>query len=296
VRLPEPFTARPATRDDATAIAAVFNACDAVYVSEPDRIGEREVGLAQERAVGAVVVCDDRGEVVAYGNAVPRDRALWAESAVAPTAAGRGIGSFLLDWAEQLARDEHMEALRVSTLAGDGRARALVRALGLEHVRSFYRMVIDLDGPPPAPSWPEGITILPLEAGEERLLHEVFEETFAEHWGHVRREFDEWRRGAPIEHDLTFLAREGDEVAGVVVCHEDLYGVALVGTLGVRKHWRGRGLGRALLLQGFAALYGKGKRRIGLGVDAGNETGAVALYEGVGMRIAGQEDVYEKRL
>jgi ribosomal protein S18 acetylase RimI-like enzyme len=33
-----------------------------------------------------------------------------------------------------------------------------------------------------------------------------------------------------------------------------------------------------------------------LGVDAANETGATALYERVGMHVARQFDVYEKRL
>ena len=127
------------------------------------------------------------------------------------------------------------------------------------------------------------------------LLHQATEDAFAEHWGHVPRGFEEWRRALIIEHDLTFLARDGAEVAGAVVCNEDLFGAALVGILGVRKPWRGRGLGRALLLQGFGALYDRGKRLIGLGVDAGNETGALELYESVGMRIGGREDVYESR-
>ena len=81
------------------------------------------------------------------------------------------------------------------------------------------------------------------------------------------------------------------QVLGLVV-----FGVALIGILGVRKHWRGRGLGRALLLQGFGALYGRGKRVVGLMVDAGNETGAVQLYESAGMRVASREDVYERRM
>jgi mycothiol synthase len=249
----------------------------------------------QDRALAAVVVMDDRRQVVGCGGATLRGGALSTECRVVPSLTGLGIGSFLLDWAEEQARERQAKALRASVLAGDERARQLVGTRGFTYVRSFYRMVIDLTGPPPPPRWPDGITVSPFREDEERLLHEVVEDSFAEHWGHVRRSFEEWRKRQIIEPDLIFLARDGDEVAGTVVCNEDLFGDALVGILGVRKPWRGRGLGRALLLQGFGALHAKGKRRIGLGVDAGNETGAVQLYESVGMRVGGQEDVYEKR-
>jgi hypothetical protein len=40
----------------------------------------------------------------------------------------------------------------------------------------------------------------------------------------------------------------------------------------------------------------RGRRRIGLGVDAENPTGATQLYERVGMRASSQDDVYEKSL
>ena len=40
----------------------------------------------------------------------------------------------------------------------------------------------------------------------------------------------------------------------------------------------------------------RGKLQVGLGVDAENTTGAVALYEGVGMQVARRHDTYEKVL
>ncbi len=296
MRPPAPFTARPATPADAAGIAAVATACEAAFSPEPLRFGEREIELEQRRAAAAVVVDDEEGHVVAYGRALLRGDVLDAEAAVVPACTGRGIGAFLVGWVEATGGDLGARALRLAALARDDAARELLEERGLSYVRSFYRMMIDLGEPPPAPAWPDGVTVDRLRAGEERVLHEAIEDSFAEHWGHVPRDFDEWLRSVELEPELTFLAREGDEVAGVSVCHRELYGTALVGILGVRKPWRGRGLGRALLRHSFRALYGAGKRRIGLGVDAGNETGAVALYESVGMWIAGQDDVYEKRL
>ena len=293
---PAPFASRPARPDDAAAVTHVFNACEEAYSPEPARLGEREIGKWLERAAAAIVVVGENRGVVGFGSVLRRGEALSAESVVLPEETGRGIGSFLLDWSEQQARKRRPEALRVSVLAGDEPAKQLLTARGLVYIRSFYRMLVDLTEPPARPRWPDGITVTPLLEDEERLLYEVVEEAFAEHWGHVRRSFREWRSGLILEHDLTFLARDGDKPAGAVVCNEDLFGAALIGILGVRKPWRGRGLGRALLLHGFGALYDRGKRLIGLGVDAGNETGALELYESVGMRVGGQEDVYEKRM
>ena len=57
-----------------------------------------------------------------------------------------------------------------------------------------------------------------------------------------------------------------------------------VGTLGVRRPWRKRGIGLALLRHSFNEFYRRGKRKVGLGVDAQNLTGALRLYESAGMQ------------
>ena len=50
------------------------------------------------------------------------------------------------------------------------------------------------------------------------------------------------------------------------------------------------GLGEGLLRTAFATLHARGLRRVGLGVDAENVTGALRLYERAGMRKVGQTD------
>ena len=64
--------------------------------------------------------------------------------------------------------------------------------------------------------------------------------------------------------------------------------------LAVRKPWRSRGLGLALLRQSFADFAARGANRVGLVVDAENTTGAVRLYERAGMRPVRRLDVYER--
>jgi mycothiol synthase len=294
VRPPEPYTARPATAADAAAIACVLDAAEQAYEAEPGSVGEREVLLLLQRAT-VIVVEDEEGGIVAAGSVTPRgDGVLSSRSTVMPSATGRGLGAFLRDWAEEQARARTTVSLRAGAPAGDERAKRLLTGRGYGYIRSFYGMVVDLDGPPPPPRLPAGITVAAVRPEEERVVYEVFEDSFAEHWGHQQLPFEEWRSGWPLDYELTFLAREGDEAAGTIICHEELFGEAMVGILGVRRQWRGRGLGRALLLHGFGALWERGKRRIALSVDAGNETGALELYRSLGMRVGRQDDVYER--
>ena len=84
-------------------------------------------------------------------------------------------------------------------------------------------------------------------------------------------------------------------MVGTVVCYPEPYG-GYVETLAVRRPWRRRGLGRLLLLTAFAALRERGYAEAVLGVDSDNETGAVGLYEGLGMQTSATHDFYEKVL
>ncbi|HDL85358.1 MAG TPA: GNAT family N-acetyltransferase [Candidatus Acetothermia bacterium] len=112
-----------------------------------------------------------------------------------------------------------------------------------------------------------------------------------------------WRH--QIEHDpdfdpsLWFLAMEAEKIVGVSLCwakaHEDP-NMGYVGMLGVRRPWRRRGIGLALLCHSFGALYLRKVRKVGLNVDAASLTGATRLYERAGMRIDRHSYAYEKEL
>jgi GNAT superfamily N-acetyltransferase len=121
------------------------------------------------------------------------------------------------------------------------------------------------------------------------------EEPFAEglkRWKHNREHIN-------FDPTLFFLALEGDEIAGINFCRTHSpydANVGWVGSLGVRRPWRKQGLGLALLRYSFNEFYRRGKRKVGLGVNAQNLTGALRIYENAGMHVAQAEDVYEKEL
>ena len=62
------------------------------------------------------------------------------------------------------------------------------------------------------------------------------------------------------------------------------------------SRFRGRGLGRALLLHAFTQFRHQGLTRAGLGVDSESPTGANKLYESVGMHVSAQFAIHEKAL
>jgi ribosomal protein S18 acetylase RimI-like enzyme len=88
---------------------------------------------------------------------------------------------------------------------------------------------------------------------------------------------------------------DGDEPAGVAL-NSIADGVGWVGLLAVRRAWRRRGLGMALLRQAARAFHRRGLTRYALGVDSDSLTGATRLYERAGMRAVHTYAGYRKEL
>ena len=96
-------------------------------------------------------------------------------------------------------------------------------------------------------------------------MHETMNEAFADHFRQSEEPFEAWKRRllghADFDPDLWFLAWDGDEAAGALIAYD--YGdLGWVKGLGVRRPWRRRGLGGALLAHAFAALAARGQLRV----------------------------------
>jgi mycothiol synthase len=176
----------------------------------------------------------------------------------------------------------------------------LFSAAGYREVRRFYMMAIELEDVPPEPVLPPGLTIDVMQAGEERAFHHALDEAFQDHWEHHPLPFEQWwhERSSTPDYDRTlwFVVRDGCELAAAVRNIPNRHGGGLVAALGVRRPWRQRGLGRALLLHTFGEFYRRGTERVSLGVDAENPTGATKLYESVGMTTELERLVHERAL
>ncbi len=289
---------RPFGPDDAAAVAALVTAYETAYSDAADSASADDIRDWSGRCdLGSVVVEDESAHLHGTGFIRSRGPFSIADYFVHPDSRGRGVGSLLLDWGEGVTADAGLGAVRAATTARDEDGRRLLTSRGYTYIRSFYRMIIDLDAEPPAPEWPEGFRVA-LEPEQEQILFETLEEAFEDHWGHQPRTFEQWlAQNGPLGERLCYLVRTEDGTpAAAQICDEERWGTAWVSILGVRERWRRHGLGEALLRQAFSDLYARGRTRVALGVDAENTTGATRLYERVGMRVVVQDDAYEKVL
>ena len=244
---------------------------------------------------------EEDGQIVALGWAEVHDDAGVAVCVVRHDRQGLGFGSRLLDLSEDRLRELGVARIHNVTLAPETAAPPLLTARGYREVRRFWDMTIELgDRPPPEPVLPNGFRVEPFSEDNARAFHAALEEAFAEHWEYRPEPFDVWwkRQVAKPDHDpsLWFAVRDGDEVAAAARNDPERAGGGWVGSLGVRPSWRGRGLAKALLLHSFREFHRRGQRRVGLGVDSENTTGATQLYESVGMSVDQEQIVWEKAL
>ena len=309
--LPSGYSIRPPVVNDAQGVADLIAACDIADYGSTDASVEEVQGYWETprfdlRQDARIVVAPD-GLIAGYEEVCPRGEGrLDFDGYVHPREAGRGLGTLLIRWAEERGRQRLAEMpatgqiiLRGNTASTDQRAGALFKAEGFALARQFWRMEIEMTSPPDRAVWPAGITVRAMRPDlDERVVFATVEEAFADHWGHVPRSFEDWAqdqiRRDGFDPTLTFMAFEGQEVAGVVV--NRYRDIAWVGQLAVRRAWRKRGLGLALLLHSFEEFYRRGDRTVGLGVDAQSLTGATRLYEKVGMNVTRRFDTYAKIL
>ncbi len=243
---------------------------------------------------------EEAGKAVAGGWLDRLQDHAFSGGCVRPGAKGRGLGSWLVDTTEQHARGLGFGLIRNVANGADATAHTLLESCGFHEARRHYEMAIDLDAEPPPPVMPDGLATETFQTDDARAFHAASSESFAEEWGHTAMEFEAWwemrSKDPAFDPSLWFLVRDGGEVAAVARCEGGRHGGGYVGMLGVRKPWRRRGLGKALLLHAFREFRNRGFERATLGVDAENPTGATRLYESVGMKVESMFVTFEKEL
>lgn len=317
--IPENLHLRPVRMEDLEAVVAFKNVI-AVLLT-----GEADVSLEETRndwndpdndvEANTRIVETEDGQIAGLAEFYPDEPpvVLWLDVYVHPDYENTGLGEKLVQWVESRAQEtiekappEARVALRAYTYQEDARYyQPLLERSGLQRIRHSYRMRIDLDNPLQAPVVPEGFTIRTAVRGQdERDVRRVGNESFRDHFGFIERDVEEdfahwlhtWRDYDP---SLWWLAFAGDELVGICLCDSkfaDKDEIAWVATLAVLRDYRKHGLGRALLLTAFEELNKRGKKAVGLGVDASSLTNAVTLYENAGMYIWQRFDLYEKEL
>lgn len=284
------LTVRPLRDGDVQEVVAVYRSAfgDARQIDAEEL---RSWLRNPEVEAGSLRVLERDGRVVAYGDvSVEND-------AVALEVAAPGNWQTFLQWAEDVGRAERVSRVRVLSYGGRALPEAAKRR-GYRLWRSSYTMRIEFGGAVPAePRLPSGITLRAYREDDADLLRAALDEAFAVDPFYraatpsIFREF--YLRARGFDPSLWLLAWDGTQLAGFVLAFPEHTGDIAAGwieSLGVRPPWRGRGLGESLLRAAFRELHGRGLRAVTLGVDGSNETGAVRLYERVGMTIQRRAD------
>ncbi len=312
----EEISIRPYSPADYQAIADLANASNLALGIER-RMTADEIRLFCESpefdAANDSFILERDGRMIAMTDLEfsPATGRSWVDGVVHPDYWHQGIGTELIRLTEArvLARadaelpTDHPVSLQRHTTDQNPGAIHLFERSGYQHIRTFYRMRIEFDRRVEPSPLPEGIELRPFDP--EQHAHAVYaaqQETFADHWGFEPGSYEEWAHyfldAGTQDFSLWQIAWDGDEIAGICLNRPDASDAQMgwVGVLGVRRRWRKRGLGLALLQHSFALFQEVGFVRAGLGVDASSLTNAVALYERAGMHIHERQLAYRKML
>lgn len=307
------LTIRAPREDELEAVCELLNICDVADCGQPDSPLDQLRGdwrdARFQRENDARVALEADGRIVGYTQVVQHKRVFVRfDLRVHPDYRATDLGNQLLAFVEKRAQEfvalvqsPERIVLQCSPHHGNQSAKQLLERAGLLCNRQTWAMEIDLPTEPPQPVWPEGITLRPFDPERaSRAVFEATDEAFQDHWGHVSGGFADWYQRQIVNQEnfdpsLWFIAMDGNEIAGVSLCGYYL-GDGIVDNLAVRRPWRRRGLGQALLHHTFGEFYRQDVHKVCLGVDSQNLTGAVRLYERAGMHVLLTYDHYEKEL
>jgi ribosomal protein S18 acetylase RimI-like enzyme len=205
--------------------------------------------------------------------------------------------STLLNWAEDLARRKQTGGTRAYIPVGHT-LEVLLHDRGYRYWVSSLTMRIELEGdPPPSAAILRDFVLRTYERSDNESLIELLNAAFRD--DPFFREFSEESFRARLLSHRNFnplhwhVAVDHDDVAGVSLSsldHEAAVPTGHINFLAVRGDRRRRGIGESLLRRTLGALHASGMRRVELGVTANNPTGAVRLYERIGMTAVSRWD------
>jgi ribosomal protein S18 acetylase RimI-like enzyme len=295
--------------DDAVDDADLAAAARVYDAFERDRIGHVETGRDElagafgqphvPRSDNVLLLQDDEVAGCVFVEVSPTARDLYSDVAVLPGPADRErlevCVRHVVDAARRAAAADGRPGwtLHLGCLAQDATFAAVLAEAGLVPVRRFYRMRIASDSPDVpavAPVLPDGVQLVVRDDEEtRRTIWEVVNASFAGHWNFTPRPWDDWWQsmsaGPTRDPEGWWLLTVDGEPAGVCLmddCRAE-FGEGYVMTLGVLERFRGRGLASLMLRRAFVRYRDLGRVATQLDVDASNETGAVGVYERVGM-------------
>ena len=288
LQLPEGLSQRPLDTADAAAVTAVMAAQELqdvgeVFTEEADIIADWQKPSYDVR--GNTVGVFESERLVAYAEFVGGDQGY---AAVHPAYCGQGIGTELARWMQEKARLAGSSLVGMSTPLGSP-GDVLLEQLGYGVRWTSWELTLPEGRRIERQSMPDGYAIRTAVEAEYESVWAVLEDAFLEWSDRERHSFDDFAAGVWLRPGFApwnlrvAVDPEGVTVGVAFVILSDEGATAYVQKLAVRKDHRGLGLARALLADAFELGRAHGASTSVLDTDS--RTGALGLYEKVGMEV-----------
>jgi ribosomal protein S18 acetylase RimI-like enzyme len=300
-------TFRPITTADIPVLMTVHDACRERDKIDPYSVCYRLPNYSPERYAqeiqfpDATLIAEIDSEIVAHGFMEAwgfDDRAYLWRVWVKPGFRNQGIGTTMLHWGEQKARDMHVgnsrNALHLAN-ATEHEADAVELLQNEGYILNFIAVELAFDAlmPVSPPAEIPGITFRSLDRKDSRKiaralsaanLDERINEDVDARIDNAEPEFLTHIQDCDTE--LSVVAWDNDEVAGAYLCgrRDD---VGEISQVAVGSHWRKRGIARSLAMRSLQRLKAAGCKTVRLFTSMGSdevepEQGPYAMYRKFG--------------
>jgi mycothiol synthase len=283
-------TWRPLSEEDANGLSALDAARRKADGDDPiSQLVTDALRITKHNVDDTLCAETGDGRLVAVGWIEPLDgQRLATGGCVHPDFRRAGMGSRLLDWAEQragaLAQPGDAVQLVVTNEVLSEGAQALYVGRGFEQVMAEEMWVYDLTRPVLPVGFPEGITLLTWSADTVDQFFQAYHDSFRDRPSFPNPSAAEWVQGnlesEGFRPDLSWLACYSGEPAGFLTA--DVFsGLGWISQVGVTPAWRGKGLARALMVKALNRFKASGLQQAALHVNINNPT-AINLYSRLG--------------
>ena len=300
------FTVRPARLDDIDAVHQLITEQNKLDFGDPLRtIDDTRRGWQSPSfnlELDSLIAIASNSQIAAYAELRDKEDVFVYLSSQYQNV---NLARQLLGFIEDRARSQKTEA-KAGELWGRAGYRnpILIEAFeagGYKSDISFLIMELLMTEQPQTPNWPDGITVRVFAPNQdEQGTYQADEEAAKDKGYHDPLSYEKWAKRMGMDKEdfdpsVWFVASEENEIAGVALnVTKENTGIGWVDHLSVRRPWRNKGIGKALLLHTFGEFFKRGIHTIKLSVDSKSLTNAPRLYENVGMKTVEKYHVYKK--
>ena len=223
----------------------------------------------------------------------------------------KGIGQTLLRWMEKHFSEQVLPGntgyFQVNVTQFQKGAAIMLQRAGYQPLRCFYLMVRPTLEEITEFPLPEGLEIRPVNPAHYRALWASIDDASQDEWGYAELtedDYQDWLTSPHFQPQLWQVAWDiaTNQIVGHVLTFIDEGENTQSGRkrgytegVGVGRHWRRRGIARALISRSLQAQKAAGMTESALVVDSDSTSNAIRLYESCGFQTVKRDTIYRKQ-